>query len=424
LPDRIRLNVLHRLFFNLFKITTQMKFIAVIDLEWQGHHAGHLKYYAKTLLELGHRIVVFCPNPVELREWIVSHSPKQAHLCETFELLESSSNSFPIGRIRRTLITLTRWRQAAIAIKQYASKIGQFPELTIFPWIDSYLAPYITHHTVDRIFPYNWIGTYHLPQHLRIKQKFEFIRRGWLNSDSVLYSPHCLAVAVHDEGILDLLQQKLHGKPIVFFPNIIDESLPNLDSSLVKQIQEKARGRKIIGSLGSQGKRKGLLTLIEVIQNSQWEECFFLIAGEFAPHTFNSQELKKIYSFINSKPENCFFHLERIADDREFNAVATVCDILFVVYDNQPFNSQMLNVATKFEKPVLAQDSYCIGERVKKFNLGLTVSSKNISQCVETLYHLVKQIDSKQLQPDFENYNKLHSLDQLRQSLEKIVSIN
>jgi len=50
------------------------------------------------------------------------------------------------------------------------------------------------------------------------------------------------------------------------FPDFTDESLPDFSFPIMKQIQDKAAGRKIIGLLGSLDKRKGFLTLLEVSQ--------------------------------------------------------------------------------------------------------------------------------------------------------------
>lgn len=400
--------------------------IALIDTEWQGHHSGHFKHYTKTLLELGYQVIAFCPNPTELSEWVTDNCPEQVRLLHAFDIGETEGSSFPIGRIRRSLITLACWRQATTAIQKALEKIGKQPDLVFFPWLDSYLAPYITYHSVDQIFPYKWIGIYHLPSHLRMKQRFESLRRGLLNPDAVLYSPQCLAVGVHDEGIAEKLKNKINGKSVVVFPNFTDESPPEPNFPLVKEILKKARGRKIIGLIGSQGRRKGLLTLLEIAQKSVQEDWFFVFVGELAEHSFPPQERTRVQSIISSNPDNCFFHFGHVPGDSQFNALAKVCDVLWVVYKNFVFSSQILTVAAIFEKPVIAQDSFCIGERVKKYRLGLTVPEDDISKCIEALRGLCNHLDSIEewLKPKFQEYKSFQSTEQLRLSIEDILSVS
>lgn len=400
-----------------------MKNIALVDFHWHGHHPLYFKLFTKTLLELGYQVTAFCPKPDELSEWIAENFSEQTKLLHIFEIRDPEQNSFPVGRIRRTLTTLARWRQAAAVIQDASGKMGNSPDLVFFPWIDSYLAPYLIHQIVDQIFPYKWAGLYFQPGHLRIKQRLAFARRGLLDPDEVLNSPYCLAVAVQDEGIIEKLQSKINRKPVVVFPNAADESPPDPDSSVVKQIREKAGGRKIIGLLGSQGKRKGLLTLLEVAQKSVQEDWFFIFAGEFAEESFRPQELRRIQSILRAEPDNCFFHFGRIPGEPQFNALVSICDVLFVVYENYPFSSQMLTLAAIFEKPMIANDSFWIGERVQKFKLGLGISEGDISRCIEALRCLCNRSESitQWLQPNFEGYRVLNSTRQLRIAFQTIL---
>ena len=94
------------------------------------------------------------------------------------------------------------------------------------------------------------------------------MRRGFLNPLSPLNSTYCPAIALLDEGIVEKLQQRIN-KTIISFPDFADDSPPEMDCSLVKQILIKANGRKIIGLVGGQDKRKGFLTLLRVSQKSK-----------------------------------------------------------------------------------------------------------------------------------------------------------
>lgn len=401
-----------------------MKNIALVDTFWHGHHSVHFKLYTKILLEQGYQVTAFCPNPVELSEWIADNFPEKTKLLHAFEVQEPKRNQFPIARIRHTLTTLARWQQVATAIQNNSDKIGNLPDLVFFLSIDNYLAPFLTHHIVDKVFAYNWFGLYHDPFHLRVKQRLAFLRRGFLNTDAVLYSPHCLGVTVHDEGITEKLKSKINGKPVVTFPNTVDESPPAQDYSVVKQIQDKARGRKIIGLLGSQGKRKGLLTLLEVAQRSVQEDWFFVFAGGLAEGSFSTEELRKLQGIVKAEPDNCFFHFKHVPGEPQFNALVSACDVLYVVNENYPSNSQMLTLAAIFEKPVIGNETFCIGERVQKFKLGLSIPEGDVSRCIEALRCLFNEPEpiKQRLQSNFKDYQELHSTKQLHIAFQSILN--
>jgi cephalosporin hydroxylase len=86
-------------------------------------------------------------------------------------------------------------------------------------------------------------------------------------------------VVVQDKVVAEKLRISLTNKSIVLSPDVADLSSPATDCQLVKQIKEKARNRKIVGLLGSQGKRKGLLTMLKISQHLK-EENFFLFLLE------------------------------------------------------------------------------------------------------------------------------------------------
>ncbi|MFN7557011.1 MAG: glycosyltransferase family 1 protein, partial [Microcystis sp.] len=65
-----------------------MKTIALVDPLWGGHHPTYLKFFAKTLLELGHEVIVLCPAPEEVNQWIIGCCPELTNRLHCFELNE------------------------------------------------------------------------------------------------------------------------------------------------------------------------------------------------------------------------------------------------------------------------------------------------------------------------------------------------
>jgi hypothetical protein len=397
-----------------------LKTIALVDTLWGGHHPTYLKFFAKTLLELGHEVIVLCPAPEEVNQWLISFYPELTNRLHCFELNEPRLPYFPVRRWQLRKMAIARWQQVAKIMEKIATKLVKIPDLTFFAWLDSYLALYLTAATIDQIFPYPWSGLYFQPP-LRKTLKYQQLRQGILDPLAVLKSKQCLGVAVLDEGIADKLQQKLN-KPVVIFPDFTDESPPDMSFEIAQKIRAKAAGRKIIGLLGSLDRRKGTLTLLEVSRQVS-DRWFFVFAGKLAESAFTAAELAKIGEIVKANPGNCFFHLTRIPTEAQFNAITQICDVLYAAYENFFPSVNVLTKAAIFEKPVIASKNYCMGERVEKFNLGYGIEGGSVSQCVSILERFHEELSTGNLsiQPDFEGYRHLHSIEQLSSAFQKIL---
>lgn len=360
-----------------------------------------------------------------MSKWIICSCPELASQLHTFEIQEPELSFLLPGRLHSTLTAVAHWQCTAAAILRASLEIGSPPDLVFFAWLDSYLSGYLTHHIVERIFPYCWSGLYFHPHHTRVKPAFSAVRRGPLNPHAALYSSRCLAVAVLDEGVTEQLQSKIKRKPIVVFPDIADESSPDPSFTIARQIQQVAGGRKIIGLLGLLSKRKGLLTLLDIAHRTSSEDWLFVFAGELVESTFTTQELERIQAGVKSAPYNCYFHFEHIPGEPQFNALVNTCDILFAAYIDFFHSSNILTKAAVFKKLVLVSNGFCMGERVNKFNLGLSIPQNDIFSCIEALHFLCRspEMSNHQLRPNYEGYHALHSNEQLQKSFEAILTM-
>lgn len=398
-----------------------LKTIALIDTLWFGHHPTYIKIFSKTLLELGCKVMLFCPEPAEVSQWIILNCQKH-DLFHAFELKEPELNESLITLAPNTFTALAYWKHTATAIQKVSLKIGSSPDLVFFAWLDSYLSSYAIHYIVDKIFPYDWSGLYFRSYHQPKQQKHSILSK-FLNPYTVLQSSHCKSVAILNEDTAETLQSKLKKKPVIVFPDFTDESLPDFSFPIIKQIQDKAAGRKIIGLLGSLDKRKGFLTLLEVSQKMVEKDCFFVFAGQLGESSFLPHELMKMQNIVDSIPHNCFFHFERIPDEAQFNSLVYICDILFAAYNNFPNSSNILTKAAIFQKPVVVSNNFCMEKRVKKFYLGLTINEGDTLQCIDTLAQLCFQstLDNEDLKRNFEGYKHVHSIEQLYKAFSNIL---
>jgi hypothetical protein len=199
-------------------------------------------------------------------------------------------------------------------------------------------------------------------------------------------------------------------------PDITDEQDPGIISELTREILKKANGRKIISLLGSLEKRKGILPLLQVAREIDNNKYFFLIAGQLAG-AYSEDE--KSYIQNARQMDNCYMALEGIPTEYDFNSLVKISDILYVVYIDFFHSSNILTKAGLFEKPVLSLQDYCIGKRVEKYNLGITISAPGVPEIRKALENFDLLFDWSKSK--FKEYFLMHSQTSLKQSLKGIL---
>ncbi len=396
-----------------------MKTIALVCPATVGHHRTYLRFFTRALLDLDCAVVAFTPEAADFTQWAASLHSAEYNRLRTIEL--HYSRAFRVPGPLSILFDKLAWVRFTGRLIQAS---GVRPDLVFHTWLDNCLTPGLTAGLTDLVFPFKWSGLYFHPWYLRQNLGYARIRVGPLANHAALQSRRCPGVAVLDEGIADKLQAHLEHKPVIVFPDLADDSPPDLNFAPAIQIRAQAAGRRIVGLLGVLSKRKGVLTLIEMAQQTAREPWYFVFAGEFDQASFLPQELRALSEFIQSNPPNCFFHLQHIPDEPQFNALVNVCDVVFAVYKNFKSSSNLLSKAALFHKPVLASDAYCMGERVHQYSLGLTVDENSVPQCLNALRQMSAQLDQTGgfASARFQEYTRRHSREQLQASFEAILS--
>jgi glycosyltransferase involved in cell wall biosynthesis len=208
---------------------------------------------------------------------------------------------------------------------------------------------------------------------------------------------------------------------LVLFPDFAEEKVFQKPYDMVLEIRQKAGKRKIIGTLGSLSKRKGVLSLLKVAEKSMGKPWFFIFAGQFADYSFTKNENKYITDFIANAPENCYFHLNQIPDEPHFNAILSTCDILTLLYENFPFSSNFFSKAALFHKLIIGTGSHCIGNRIAKYQFGLTAKCNDIQQIMTSLDRLTLNYDKLMKSARFEEYLRLHSKQNIGTCLDEML---
>lgn len=399
-----------------------MKVIALFDNYQGGHHLSYLQLFSKSLLELGFEVWVFCCQSDSLSDWVKGQVPNCFNALKVFEVKTLPyPNLSLVGKLPRLFSVLQEWRYAAQSIHRAAKEIGQTPDVVFFAWLDSYLSPYLSPWLIEKIFPHDWAGLYFTPFHLREGERLLPVLGKPVSAYNLIHSVSCKGL-----GLLDELEAKrLQGqfdKPIIYFPDLTDETEPDQEYKVAQQIRLAARERTIITLIGGLTPRKGLMTLLETAQRLQDKDYHFVFAGQLNDFEFSDDELTQINKFVHSKPNNCSFHFSRIPTESQFNSIIASSDILFAAYRNFPFSSNLITKSAVFEKPIIVSQGYHMAAAVEAYNLGLTIPEDDVESCIKAINYLEVSLKNnfQSLQPNFAGYRQKNSAARLQETFKSL----
>jgi hypothetical protein len=295
--------------------------------------------------------------------------------------------------------------------------MGFKPDLVFFLKVDDFVKGLLTGRWIDRVFPYNWAGIY---IHLRfpVRYKLTFFRKRFYQPFAAFASKKCRRIGILQEDAADRLKG-LTSKPIDILPDVSDES-PPAASRLTEQVLQKANGRKIIGLIGGQDRRKGSFLMFDIARRCQHKSnWFFLFCGKmnYANSDREIESLKKIIGNPGAW-QNCFFHFKHLPDESCFNAVVGICDVIFAVYRNFPFSSNIMTKAALFEKPMVVSAGNLMARRVEKFDLGTSCDPDDLDACI----HAIENVMDHPPAPDgYRNYHYQHSKDQFQSRFRALI---
>lgn len=384
--------------------------IVLIERQYNGHRPTYLYQYSRILIESGHNVSIICGDPQKCRMDI--NVEKQLPEVRVYDFLEYNSKKIFLSRFS-FFNNYILWKRLKLSLKNIRNV-----DFVFFMYFDDFVFNFHLKH-VNRLKVNIFLNKFILPplldNNLKIRWSgilfhpayfmhidFKYLRRSKFNR----------SIAVLDETYYF----EYGARRKVVLPDITDEQKPLLLSELAENILEKAKGRKIISLLGSLEKRKGILPLLDVAKEIDSSKYFFLIAGVL-DENYSDFELSKIKSA--SQLTNCYLKFDGIPTEYDFNSLVSISDIIYIVYINFFHSSNLLTKASLFEKPVLSLKNNCIGERVKRYGIGISISTSNVEEIRKSLEDF--NINWDRSDSHFSDYFFLHSQKQLRYVLSDIL---
>lgn len=186
-------------------------------------------------------------------------------------------------------------------------------------------------------------------------------------------------------------QQRMPERHFEFLPDITETGLPEKESALAEQLKGRARGRKIVFLGGSIGKQKNLSRWLELVALADANKWFFVQIGRINKYNLLKEDEEALSRVQAQPPENLLIWSEYLSDERSFNEMIFLSDVIFAVYRDFDRSSNMLSKAAYFEKTILVTEGTLMASRVQQYGIGLAVKQEDARSMLaglEALEHL------------------------------------
>ena len=343
--------------------------IALISPYSGNRFATYLNFYAENLLKKGKKVIVITPEFQEITEYIKFKAPEFFANFTALPLNEKLFNNNNPNYFE----VMGRWAAISNKIKFAEKKINAEVDFVFFLPIDPFIRGAVHIFVLNQIFKYKWSGIYFNPKPYRLKQLKLNVDPKFLEPDYLFLSQNCVGVCVLDRFITENIKSRVYKK-VVVFPEISNVNIQNKDSIFGKKIKDMAKSRLVVGLLGVE-QNEGITALIRLIKKVDTDKYFFVFAGKLDFSEMDFLQREEVENFMNQHAPNILFILQPLSDE-EINQIYKEIDISYLYFYNYVSSNHLLTKAAYYQKPVLANKDFCIGDTVKKFKIGLSVNGK------------------------------------------------
>jgi hypothetical protein len=224
-------------------------------------------------------------------------------------------------------------------------------------------------------------------------------------------------VGVFDEYLKQRLNDQYKTLKFVGLPDVAEQHCPNMESSLIRHILEKAGNRIIVSLVGSLDRRKNVLSFLRTAESCRSDDLFFVCAGKLHVERFPVDELEEIEEIVRTSADKIFFHDDFIESDQVFDALFEISSIVFAVYTNFASSSNIIVKASQYGVPIIVSEGHLMGELVDQYNLGVCI--KDFEPVV--ILEAIRKLISEDRVFGFEQFNVDHSVEHLKKMLGQMV---
>jgi hypothetical protein len=217
-----------------------------------------------------------------------------------------------------------------------------------------------------------------------------------------------------DEKLAARYREQLTQFIFEYLPDVADTALPTEGGKLARELRVLAGSRKIVFMGGSIGKQKNLSCWIELIALADPKQWFFVQIGRINKNNLTREDEQALRQVLVRPPENLYIQPTYLADERSFNEIISISDVIFAVYRDFGRSSNMLSKAAYFEKPILVANQCLMGDLVEKYSIGYSVAQGDTLAMYQALCNLSK---IENLKAHFQTYRNDFSEEIMQQKL-------
>jgi glycosyltransferase involved in cell wall biosynthesis len=292
--------------------------------------------------------------------------------------------------------SLRLWRRTAEALVSFETETGVPIDGVMLVFLGGgYCEHGVLGRHVDAAFPYSWAGILNGPSPVR-RRPFRPTLVAWLTGrEAALTARGCAGVLLPHASFCASCAARWPGVKLLAMPEMADLSAPKPDDERAAKVRRFAAGRKIVGLLGNIAPRKGVREFLALAQIAarQAPELCFLLAGELSPNSCTPRECRELEAMIATRSANCAFFPERIPEGAEFNALVAACDVIYAVYREFPFNSNLLTKAAHWRRPVLVSADGVMATITRQYRTGAVVAGDQPGETLAVVQNLLRGLD-------------------------------
>ncbi len=362
--------------------------IALVEWNWIGHHENFFRQFLRSLNQLGATVVPVMSKPELLahanaRQPAGTCPPIEPTIMPPVEFCPSPMWSFQSARVSGTLRALANFRRLSVALGRWERGHGRKIDLVFFACMYDWDFPRAS--VVSLALRRRWAGLY--------LQGRAFHRLGRQNAAGRLMlarakfrSSRLVGLGVLEPAMVRLAEQATPNLPVRIFPDIPDSTAGG-DSEAAERFREtmvaKAGGRPIVSLLGFLQPSKGIELFLRAACDQRLEGVAFFLGGTLDRNCFSSEQLARIARLMAQAP-NLHLSLDRL-DNECFNAAIRASDILFAVYLDFPYSSNIQVRAAQASRPTIVTDGTLMAERSRTYRLGECIPENDLDSLVAAI---------------------------------------
>ena len=209
--------------------------------------------------------------------------------------------------------------------------------------------------------------------------------------------------------IVEGLKNKYQNKENLYLPEFTFADTSKNNFKLKKNISLYAKKRKIIFMGGAIGKRKNLYTWSKMLEEIDKTKYYFIQIGKTFTSDLEFEDKMAFKSLLKKHPADIYIHNKYLKNEKEFNSLISMSDIIFAVYKNFSSSSNMISKSIFLKKPILVSEEGQMAKDVKKYMNGEIVEYNNVKSINFSIDKIIKNYNNynfnhKELNKNLENF--------------------